>query len=159
MIELQAERLVQRSERHQRDDGRAVRVRDDVARMVFRGFRIDFRHDQRHVRIHPEGGRIVDHHRAGGSGGGAEFLGNPAARAEERDVHVVKRIMREFLDDDFLAAEFHLFPGGTRRSQKLQLAERKIPLFKAKEHFHADGTRRANNRHMGLIHGLKKPAF
>ena len=93
--------------------------------------------------VHPEGGGVVDDHRAGGRGGGAEFLGNPAARAEERDVHARERIVREFLDHDVLAAECHRFPGRARRSQQLQLAEREIPLFEAKEHFHADGTRRA----------------
>ena len=63
--------------------------------------------------------------------------------------------MRELLDHDVLAAEFHPFARGASRSQKLQLAEREVPLFKAKEHFHADGTRRANNSHMWFIHGSR----
>jgi hypothetical protein len=63
--------------------------------------------------------------------------------------------MGEFLDHDVLAAEFHPFARRSCRSQEFQLAERKIPLFQAKEHFHADGTRRANNSHMWLIHGSK----
>jgi short-subunit dehydrogenase len=63
----------------------------------------------------------------------------------------------EFLDGDFLAAEGHLFAGGPRRCEQGQFGERKIPLFEAKEHFYADGTRRTNDRYMGMIHG-KKPA-
>ena len=122
------------------------------ARAVLRGLRVDFRHHQRHVRIHPEGGGIVDHHRPGRRGGGAEFQRNPATRAEQRDVHAGERIVREFLHGDFLAAESHLFPGGSCRSEQLQLAERKIPLLKAEEHFYADGTRRTYDRYMGMIH-------
>jgi hypothetical protein len=67
--------------------------------------------------------------------------------------------MRELLDHEVLPAEFHAFACGARRSQEFELSERKIPLFEAKEHFHADGTRRANNRYMRLIHGLKGRFF
>jgi len=64
----------------------------------------------------------------------------------------------QLLHGDFLTPESHFFPGGTGRSEKLQLAEWEIPLLKAKEHFDTDGTRRTNNRYMGMIHFVK-PAF
>ena len=38
------------------------------------------------------------------------------------------------------------------------MTEWEIPLFEAKEHFYTDGTRRTNDRYMGMIH-FCKPAF
>jgi hypothetical protein len=67
--------------------------------------------------------------------------------------------MGEFLDRDFLAAEDHLFSGGSRRCEQGQFAEREIPLFEAKEHFDADGARRTYDRYMGMIHGIKAGVF
>ena len=67
----------------------------------------------------------------------------------------VERIMGEFLDHHLLAAELQPFARRAGGGEQFQFAERKIPLFETKEHFHADGTRRANNRHMWLIHGSK----
>jgi hypothetical protein len=40
---------------------------------------------------------IVNHHAAGFGGNGGEFLGDGAARAEERDVHSGKGILGQFL--------------------------------------------------------------
>ena len=55
--------IVQRLQRDQHDDRRAVRIRDD-AFVPFHVFRIDFRNDQRHIRLHAERTRIVDDDRS-----------------------------------------------------------------------------------------------
>ena len=90
---------------------------------------------------------------------GCKLSGNVAARAEQRDVDAGEGIVGEFLHGDFLVAEGHLFAGGTRRSEQGQFGEREVPLFEAKEHFDADGTRGTYDRYMGMIHGMKNRRF
>src|SRR5690606_9265757 len=62
---FEAEGFVQRGKGHQRDDGGAVGIGDDAAGRVFGGLRIDFGHDEGNVRVHAEGGGVVDHDGAG----------------------------------------------------------------------------------------------
>ena len=61
-----AGQIVQWLQRHDHLDRRAVRVGDDAALAVMRDrLRIDLGHDQRHVRLHPEAGGVVDDNRTG----------------------------------------------------------------------------------------------
>ena len=57
--------VVQRLERDHELRGRAIRIGDDVLLgEADDRVGVHFRHDQRHVRVHAPGRRIVDHHRA-----------------------------------------------------------------------------------------------
>lgn len=117
---FQPEALVQGEEGHQRNDGGAVRVGDDVAGVVEGRFRVDFRHHQGHVRVLAEGGGIVDDHAARGRGNGGELQGNAAACAEQGDVHAVKGFFRQFFHSQHFSPEGDLFSGGPGGGQKLQ---------------------------------------
>mmetsp|Transcript_17436 Transcript_17436/g.53624 ORF Transcript_17436/g.53624 Transcript_17436/m.53624 type:complete len:277 (+) Transcript_17436:1485-2315(+) len=55
---LEAKREEQREERHERDGRRAVGVRDDLR--AFAELAVDLGHDQRHVRVVAQRGRVVD---------------------------------------------------------------------------------------------------
>ena len=63
---VDARRGVQRCERSDGDHRRAVRARRDALRHPLQVTGIDLGHDERHVRIHAERGRVVDHLRARG---------------------------------------------------------------------------------------------
>ncbi len=62
-----AKRPVQRIERHERDRGRAVWIRDQSG-VLLDVVAIYFRDHQRNIRLHPEDGRIIDHNRASRAG-------------------------------------------------------------------------------------------
>src|SRR5436190_16211434 len=73
--------LVQRVKGDQSNSGSAVGVRND-ALVPFNVFRVYFRDDQRHLIIHAESARIVDHNTSGSSGHWSEFSGNARPGAE-----------------------------------------------------------------------------
>ncbi len=64
MYPLDVRQLLDGFQRHHHQNRRAVRVRDDTPRTHERILRIDLRHHQRHLLVHPERAGIVDHHRS-----------------------------------------------------------------------------------------------
>ena len=63
--------VVQRLQRRDELDGRAVRVGDDAA-MAGDGLRVHLGHDERHVGVHPKRARLVDDHAAAATASGAK---------------------------------------------------------------------------------------
>ena len=70
--------VVQRLENRHRRHGGAVRVRDDSLPRCLDGTGINLADDQRYLGIHPPGGGVVDHDRAGLSEGRRPLLGRGA---------------------------------------------------------------------------------
>ena len=74
------DRIMQRLQRDHHLDGRAIGIGDDVAlTKALKRFAVHLRHDQRHVRVHAEMGRVVDHGAAGFRGTRRVDLGNRSA--------------------------------------------------------------------------------
>ena len=95
---------MQRVQRHEGDGRGAIGVGDDALVLLDVGG-IDFRHDERHRFVHAEGAGVIHDHATGLGGDGCEFLGDAAARAEQRNVNARERILGEFGDGDVLALE------------------------------------------------------
>ena len=78
---------MQRLQRHQHLDGRAVGVGDDAVRAVLRdGLRVDLGHHQRDVVLVAELRGVVDDDAAGGAAIGAYLRRHFAAGGEQADV-------------------------------------------------------------------------
>ena len=88
---------MKRIQRHQRNRGCAIWIRDNTA-LLPRIFRIDFRNNERHMRLHPEGRGIVDHDGVGLAGDWHKLARDVAAGAEKGDVDIIERTLAEFLD-------------------------------------------------------------
>ena len=89
--------VVQRLERDDHLDGRAVGVGDDPLGASGDVVGIDLGHDQRDVGVHPEGARVVDDHGAGRGGDRAPFAGDARRRAREHDLDARERSCGERL--------------------------------------------------------------
>ena len=117
--------------------GRAVRVGDD-AHVAFEVVRIDLRHDERDRRIHPPGGRVVDHGRAMCHCGGRELLRDVGARREEGDVDAIEGLGRGLADLVRLAVDGN---GPTDRSpgrEQTQPSDGKLSFVEDLDHGPAD---------------------
>ncbi len=136
--------LVDRPERHQRNDGRAVRVGDDALVLEDR-LRIHLRHDQRHRRVHAERRGIVDHDRAGARRNRAIVLRDRPAGRKQSDIDVLERVLGQFGDGDVLALEAHGLARRPGRGEELQLRHREMALFQQLQELHPHGTRGANH--------------
>ena len=136
--------LVQRPQRHHHDRRDAIGVGDDPG---LRGDQaaIHFRHDQRIVRIHPEGRGIVDHDRASARRNRSVLLGNVGFRSEQGDIHAFERIFRQRGDRDFIVTELHRTSGRALRREDAELANIDAGLLKAPDHLSADRARGAND--------------
>ena len=66
---------------------------------------VDLRHHERDIRLHPEGGAIIDDHRASFNSRRGELPAASSASREESDLRAVKRARREPLDLDLLTFE------------------------------------------------------
>ena len=98
--------VVQRLQRDDHLDCRAVRVGDDVSLLVLPDrLRIDLRHDQRHVGLHAEGRGVVDHHRARLRRARRERLRRLAAGRGQHDIDVfeIEGVERLYSEDVVLA--------------------------------------------------------
>ncbi len=141
---LDGVQLVNRPQRRDRDDGRAVRVRDDPG-MIRHRFRIDLRHDERDRLVHAEGRGVVDHHSALRHRDGPELLRRGATRREERQVHAIERLLGELRDRHRLAGKRQLLARRTRRCERANFRVGKLALLDTGQDFDADSTGRADD--------------
>jgi len=114
-------------------------------------FGVDFGDHQRNVVFHAERARIVDHHRAGLDHKRPVLAGDVAARAEERDVDSLERVVGHLFDHHILAAELHSFAGGTGGCQKFEVLDRKIPFLERLDHFDAHRAGRTCDRYIVTV--------
>ena len=80
-----AQRHQDRGELHRR----AVRIGDDAG-VALEVVGVDLRDDERHLRVHPPGGRVVDDRRSVGDGGRRQLERDVTAGREQRDVDAVE---------------------------------------------------------------------
>lgn len=132
-------RAVQRGDRHQHDDGRAVGVRDDaLVRVDILGVHLG--NHQRNVGLHAEGARVVDHQRARVDDALAELARDRRPGAEERQVDAAEGLVTQFLDGQLGALERHPLadrPGG---GQELERLHGEAARFEDTEHLDAHRT-------------------
>ena len=147
---LDAVLLMDRPQRHQRGDRGAVRVGND-ALVIANAVRVDLGDHQRHVRVHAEGGGIVDHDGAGLDRGGRELPGDAATCREQRDIDAFKGMFGDLFDHDLLAAERNRLAGRPRARQRLQFADRETALVHGGDELGADRTGYADNRDDGIV--------
>jgi len=89
--------------------------------VLAQGFRVDFRHHQRYIRIHAERGGVVDDDGAVTDRRRGKALGLGAARREQRDVDAAEAVFGQLLDGDALALEGKRLTRGARRSEQPQV--------------------------------------
>jgi hypothetical protein len=146
-----ADCLMDRPHRGSQDRCRAVRIGDD-ALVALEVTGIHFRHDQRRIRIHAEGRRVVDHDRARGLRCRHEFTAACGARGEEGDVDALEGASLQQLDGHRLALEVQGFADRALRSEKLQFTDRKIPAFEHAQDLDPDGSGSTNDRNILGLH-------
>jgi len=130
-------RVMERFQHHHHLDGRTIRVGND-ALVPSNIIGIHFRHDQRHLRVHPPRTRIVDDHATVFRGKRREMLARAPARAEQGDVHPFERILGQHLHRDLFALERHGLALGPLGSERLQRFHGEIAFFENKQHLPAD---------------------
>ena len=107
--------------------------------------RVDLGHDQRHVRIHPPGRRIVDHDGTGGADLRRPFLRHRAARRHQADVDVGEIVMLERFDFQGPVAVGDFNTHAAARRQRHDLVGGEFALVQNVEHFPPDIAGRADH--------------
>src|SRR5579872_4765137 len=129
---LELARVVQRLQRHHGYDGRAVGACDD-ALMLARCGGIDFRHHQRHRRLHSKCARLIDYDRARLDRDWRELFRLAAARGEERDIDTLERFRADRIDRERLALKGHLLADRSRRRIETDFPDREVAFFQQLE--------------------------
>ncbi len=142
------EGLVEGPDRNRHQDGRAVRVGED-APVAGHGVPVDLGHDQRHVRVHAKGGRVVDDDAARRRRLGGPLLGEVAARREQDDVEVVEGVRVDGLAAVGAARELDGVAGLVGVGEQPQVGDGKPALLELVAHLDAHGARRAGDAHVG----------
>ena len=134
--------------RHQRDNGRAIRVGNDPLFVRVSIFRVDFRHHERHIRIKAESAGIVHKHCACSLNGGCKTFCDIVFRRAEHDVHALERSVARLLYDDLAALVAHSLPGAARARKQAKLPDGEFALCKHLDHFPANGACCAQHGHV-----------
>ena len=143
--------LLDRLQCHDHLDRRAVGVGDNAARGVLRIFGIDLRHHQRHVGIHAEGARIVDHDRTVSGDRLREFARSSGSGRSEGEIHPLEVVvMLQQFDSYILSAEFIDTARAALRTEQQQFADRQVALLQNPQKFLAHSTAGAHNRNLHL---------
>ena len=144
---LDPRQIVQRLQRDDHLDRRAVRVGNDAALGGFEDrLRVYFRHDQRHVRLHPETGGVVDHYGAGLGRARREHRRHLGAGRGQNDIDTAEIIGVEALDlEDIVLAEGNLLADRARRGQCHDIVGGKIALGEGGQDLASDIAGRADH--------------
>ena len=141
--------VVQRLQRHDHLDRRAVRVGDDAALGALRDrLRIDLGHDQRHIRLHAEARGVVDDYGAGLCRTRRKHLRHLGARRREHDVDAAEIVSVEALDlEDVVLAKRDLAADRARRGQRHDVVGGKLALGEGGQDLASDIAGRADHRY------------
>lgn len=99
---------------------------------------VDFRHDERDLVVHAEGGGVIDYDGACGGGVWGELFADVATCAEQGDVDAFEGIWGEFLDGDGFAFESDGFASAAGGGEEGKFTDGEGALFETAQHFHAD---------------------
>ena len=138
--------VVERLQRESHLCRRAVRAGDDPLR-VERVLRVDLRNDQRHVVVHTEVARLIDHLATGGDRVRQVFSGNFVWRAGNDEIDTLERGGFQQFNRVVLTFELDRRPSTASRCQEpIRLREHR-PLFQQLQHDATDRARRPYHRH------------
>jgi len=144
------ERPVQRAHGHDHRQRGAVRVRDDPLRPVRQLLRVDLRHDQRDLGVHPERARVVHGHRAVAGRDRRPRRRDLIGDVEHGHVDAVERVLAERHDLGLAAPDRQPPPGRPGRGDQPDLAPDVLPGGEQVKHHRAD-------RAGGADHGQCRP--
>src|SRR5262245_2513604 len=145
---------MQRPHGHDHRQGGAVGVRDDTPRSPSRRVRVDLRHYERHIRIHPERRGVVDRHGATSRSDRCPVRGHLVRYVEHRDVDAVEDLRAQRVDLELLAAYGQLSAGRPWRSGQSDLAPHVVPGRQEFEHDRANRAGRTDHckRWLATLH-------
>ncbi len=153
---LEAGRLVQRRQRADELNRRAVRVRDD-ALVGRRRLAVHLRDDERHAVGEPECGGLVDAERPSLDCRGHQLAARRRADREEAKVELARAELfgRRLLDDELSVAVGHGRAGRALRRERAHLLE--PPVGEQLEHDGPDRPGGADDADPGLSHAHALP--
>ncbi len=137
--------VVDRFQCHHHLDGSAVGIGDDAARRVESVVTVHLRHHQRHVGVHAEGTRIVDHQRPVLRDCRSIFLRHRSAGRCECDIYILEIVaVLQLLNRVRLAAEYVCAAGTALRPEKCKLINGEILFLKHSDKFLSDSATGTN---------------
>ena len=142
---LQARGVVQRFQRDDHLDRRAVGVRDDPLRAVRGRRHVHLGDDQRHGRVHPPGARVVDDHRAGGRRNRSVLARHARPCAEERNLDPRERARLQLLHGDLAPGERELRPRAAPARERDEALHGEPPLLECPQHLATDRSGRTHD--------------
>ena len=125
---FQAGRPMQRGQGHRQDRRRTVWVGNQFGPLL-QNLAVHFRHHQRHLRIHPESGGVIDDHRPGFQGGRSKFPRTAGPGAEKSVVHPRKSGGFQLPDLVLLSGKDRLRSRRTLAGQGDQFPHGKFPAL------------------------------
>src|ERR1035441_10524063 len=123
---------------HDHRQGGAVRVRDDPLGPVRDLFRVDLRHHERHVGIHPERARVVDGDRAAADRSRGPDRRDLIGHVEHRHVDAVEGVLAQRDHLGHAAPDHQPPPSRPRRGDQPDLAPDVRPGRQQVKHHRAD---------------------
>src|SRR5581483_406730 len=129
---------VERRQRRHQHHRRAVGAGGDALRQMAELFGVDFRHHQRHVGVHPEGGRVVDHPGARRRRHRRPLDGQRVVDVDDDQAEPVETAGAEDLAGDLGTGERQPSPLRPGRGVGPQLGHRERPLLQDPQHLAAD---------------------
>ena len=126
--------------------GRAVRIRNDFRGNNVQIVRIYFRDNQRNIVMKTPLRGVVYNKRACLSKFGSPLFRRAAARRENCDINAAQIGFFYIFNFNLMSAPFNFLACRVRRSDKTQIANRKIAFVKNAAHDHADLSGRSEHR-------------
>ena len=146
--------ILDRLQRHDHLDRRAVGVGDNAARSVLRIAGIDLGHHQGHIGIHAEGARIVDHNGSMPGDRLCKLARCPGTGRRQGEIHPLEIVVvLQQLDGNIFSAEF-VRPSRTAfRTEQQQGVDPQVAFLQNFQKFLAHSPAGAHNRnfHVDIV--------
>ncbi len=124
---------------------RAVGVGDDAARCVESVVGVDFGHHQRHIVVHAERTRIIDHDSAVARDRPGIFARDARTGRDQCDIHTTEiRLVRQLLDLDLAAPKYIFLSGTATRPEQPQTVDSHIAALQYIQKLLSHGAARAH---------------
>ena len=107
---------------------------------------VDLADDERNVRLHAPGIRVVDDRGSTGGRGRGQLARNVGAGGEERDVDTLESLGRRLADGQGPSVGAHRRPGRATGGEQPQFADRKVAFGEDLDHRSTDDAGGADDR-------------